>query len=71
MAIDFNPLREKHYSVIELATIWNLSDDLVRKLFRNEPGVVHITQHKPGRRHWDHLLIPESVALRVYRRMTN
>ena len=71
MATDLNPLREKHYSVIELATIWNLSDDFVRRLFRNEPGVVHITEHHPGRRRYEVLRIPESVALRVYRRMGN
>ena len=71
MATDFNPLREKHYDVIELATIWHVSDDLVRRIFRNEPDVVHITQHRPGRRSYVVLRIPESVALRVYRRMRN
>ena len=69
MATDYSPLRDKHYSVIELATIWNVSDDLIRKLFQNEPGVVHITQHRPGRRRYITLRIPECVALRVYRRM--
>lgn len=60
---------EKHYSIIELATIWNLSRDTVSRLFRDEPGVIPIGQPKPGRRTYVVLRIPESVALRVYRRM--
>ena len=31
---------EKHYSVKELATLWNLSDRTIRRMFAGEPGVV-------------------------------
>jgi hypothetical protein len=31
---------QRHYSVTEVATMWNLSPDAVRKLFHNEPGVL-------------------------------
>ncbi len=59
---------ERHYSVLELAELWNLSDDYIRKLFRDEPGVISWVRHRPGRRRYVILRIPESVALRVYRR---
>ena len=31
---------ERHYTVDELAELWGMSDDFVRRLFLNEPGVV-------------------------------
>ena len=31
---------ERHYSIDELASIWGVSDDFVRRLFLHEPGVV-------------------------------
>ena len=31
---------ERHYSVDELASIWGVSDDFIRRLFLREPGVV-------------------------------
>ena len=34
--------RERHYSVPEIAEIWNLSRDVVRKIFEGEPGVLVI-----------------------------
>jgi len=32
--------QERHYTVAEIAAMWNLSQDFVRKLFENEPGVL-------------------------------
>ena len=60
---------ERHYSVDELAEIWSMSDDFVRRLFRDEPGVVIFFQYRPGKRTYRILRIPESVAGRVHRRM--
>ena len=31
---------ERHYSVAEVSAMWNLSQDAVRKIFQNEPGVL-------------------------------
>jgi len=31
---------EKHYSVLELAELWNLSENTIRRMFENEPGVL-------------------------------
>ncbi len=62
---------ERHYSVAEVAELWNLSEDKVRRLFQNEPGVLVLGNAQPryGRHRYTTLRIPESVAERVYRRM--
>lgn len=60
---------ERHYSVDELASIWGVSDDFVRRLFLREPGVVVFVRHRPGKRTYRVLRIPESVAHRVHYRM--
>jgi hypothetical protein len=63
---------EPHYSVNQVAKQWGFSDDTIRKLFQNEPGVIGIedpgTENKRGYRT---LRIPESVIERVHRRMSN
>lgn len=59
------PHGERHYSVTEVAVLWNLSRDSVRRIFRREPGVLVI-----GDRYVT-LRIPESVLQRVHRRLAN
>ena len=61
---------ERHYSVEELAKMWHVSDEFVRRLFLREPGVVVFWRQRPGRRVYRTIRIPESVAARVHRRMT-
>ena len=60
---------ERHYSVDELASVWGVSDDFVRRLFLHEPGVVVFFKHRPGKRTYRVLRVPQSVAERVHRRM--
>lgn len=62
---------EKHFAPDELAQLWALSADTIRRLFEREPGVL-IIEHARGKttRRYRTLRIPESVALRVHRRMT-
>ena len=60
---------ERHLTVDQLAELWSLSDDFVRRLFLHEPGVVVFYHHRPGRRVYRTLRIPESVALRVHTRL--
>lgn len=73
-------LHERHYSVADLAEIWNIHTKTVRSLFSEEPDVIRISRqtshHKrpprPSRgrpRDWVMLRIPESVAQRVYERL--
>jgi len=42
-----------------------MSDDFVRRLFLHEPDVVIFHHHRPGRRVYRTLRIPESVAQRL------
>jgi len=62
-------LSERHYSVKELAEMWGLSPAAIRRLFRNEPGVLRFGKEKKGhQRDYVTLRIPACVAERVYRR---
>jgi hypothetical protein len=60
---------EKHYSPKELGDLWGLSTDAVRRLFREEEGVLLIPSRNPRRSlraNYNTMLIPESVAKRVH-----
>jgi hypothetical protein len=61
---------EPHYTVEQVAEMWNLSRDSVRRMFLSEPDVLKIS--RPGNRYkraYCTLRIPQSVLNRVYRRM--
>ena len=61
---------ERHYSVAEVAGMWNFSQDKVRKIFQNEPGVLILGGQGSGHaRRYTTIRIPESVLQRVHRRM--
>jgi transcriptional regulator GlxA family with amidase domain len=68
--MSFETVLERHYSAEELAELWHMSEDFVRRLFLREPGVVIFHNYRPGRRVYRTLRIPESVATRVHRRLT-
>lgn len=57
---------EKHYSVHELAEIWQLSDETIRRLFRDEPGVLKLTAPRRRKRSYEVIRIPESVAIKKH-----
>ena len=58
---------ENHFTVQEIAERWHLSETIVRKLFRNEPGVIRIAApERRFKRGYCTLRIPESVAERVH-----
>ena len=57
---------EKHYRVKELAVLWGLSTDTITKLFANESGILRVHNCGIGKRKYETLSIPESVALRVH-----
>jgi hypothetical protein len=59
------------YSVKELAFIWNLDAETVRRIFIKEPGVMIFRNQSPGKRVYRLLRIPGAVAVRVARRVTN
>jgi hypothetical protein len=62
---------EKHFSPADLAKAWGVSTETIRSIFRTEPGVLKLG--KPGtkfRRRYFTLRIPETVAERVHRRLS-
>jgi hypothetical protein len=65
-------MHERHYSPAELGEMWGLSADSIRRVFENEPGVfVFENPARSSDRRFRTLRIPESVALRVYTRLSN
>jgi hypothetical protein len=64
--------QERHYAVADIAELWSLSPDVVRKLFEREPGVLVIGDPGPhGKRRYTTLRIPGSVVERVHHRLSN
>jgi hypothetical protein len=61
---------ERHYTVTEVAEMWTLSDDAVRKMFEREAGVLVIGGVGGRARRYRTLRIPASVLERVHRRLT-
>ena len=60
---------ERHYTVAEVAAMWNLSKDAIRRLFQNEPGVLVLANRTRGsKRRYVTLRVPEFVIERVHRR---
>lgn len=63
---------ERHFSTEELGKLWNVSGDTIRRLFEREPGVLVIERARSrDARRYRTLRIPESVAERVHRRLSN
>jgi excisionase family DNA binding protein len=61
---------QHHYTVDQVAEMWNISRDTIRRMFLREEGVLKIV--RPGNRYkrtYVTLRIPESVVNRVYRRI--
>jgi hypothetical protein len=66
-----NLLAEKHFSPDQLAEMWGVSVDSIRRIFREEPGVLKMGEKAPNhKRQYLTLRIPESVAERVYTRLS-
>jgi hypothetical protein len=62
---------EKHYSPADLAKAWGVNVETVRNVFREEPGVVKIGAKVPShKRSYLTLRIPQSVAVRVHKRLS-
>lgn len=62
---------EPHYKPIALARMWGLSADTIREMFENEPGVLkHGHDGTRTKRAYRTFTIPESVAVRVHRKLS-
>jgi transcriptional regulator GlxA family with amidase domain len=61
---------ERHYSAEEIGRLWGLSPRTVRRMFEKEPGIlVFGNMGSMKKRRYLTLRIPESVLVRVHRRL--
>jgi hypothetical protein len=61
---------EQHFTAAEVAAIWNLNVETIRRIFQNEPGVMVLqSPTKKGKRPYKTIRIPQSVLERVHRRL--
>lgn len=65
------PCHERHFCVREIAQMWRLSDNIVRRIFEAEPGVLSIGEARSTgrRRRYLTLRIPQAVLERVHSRL--
>jgi len=65
---DTNPF-ERHYRIGELARLWRLGRETLRKIVKDEPRVIKIRLGKKK----PHTIysVPESVARRIHTRLMN
>ena len=63
---------EKHYTVQQVAKMWGYSDETIRRLFKDEKGVLKIGRAgtRFRRQRWQ-MSIPESVLIRVHNQRSN
>jgi hypothetical protein len=57
---------ERHYTPRELAETWQLHPETIRRMFKDESGVLKIVGHRRGKREKITIRIPLSVAERVH-----
>ena len=64
-------LEEPCYTIKEIAEAWKISEDLARDTFADEPGVLKFERPATKiKRAYSLLRVPESVLVRVHRRLT-
>ena len=63
---------EEHFTVKEVAEMWKVSANTIRRLFTDEPGVLKLGEgERRFKRAYFMLLIPKSVLLRVHEKNRN
>lgn len=62
----------RHYTVGELAAMWQLGPDVIRRLFENEPDILILSNGQSHRRRlYRTFRIPARTVQRVYERLAN
>ena len=62
---------ERHYRPAELAESWGLSVKVIRQIFSSEPGVLRVDRPEMrNKRGYCTMRIPESVVVRVHKKLT-
>jgi len=64
-----NTTFEKHYRVGDLAEMWSLGRETVRKLVKDDPGVIKIQMGR--KKAHTFYSVPESAARRIHTRLLN
>ena len=65
-----SPALEPHLTVTQVAQAWSCSEETVRRVFENEPGILVIAENKhKGKRRYRTIRMPLSVVERVYQRL--
>ncbi len=64
-------IRERHFTISELASNFKHSYDATLDIFRKEPGVLRISRPRKSIRHCTTIRVPQSVAERDYQRLTS
>jgi hypothetical protein len=63
---------ERHYRPDELAETWGLSVKVIRQIFSSQPGVLKVDRPETrNKRGYCSMRIPESVVVRVHKRLTS
>jgi hypothetical protein len=65
----YDSFAEKHYRVGDLAKLWGLGRETVRKLVKDDPGVIKVRQGRK-KAHTTYS-VPESAAKRIHTRLLN
>ena len=61
---------ERHYAPTDVAALWSLDVETIRRIFLREPGVVVLqSPAKKGRRQYRTIRIPQTVLERVHQRL--
>jgi hypothetical protein len=69
MYLSENSAFERHYRIGELARMWGLGRETVRKLVKDDPGVIKI---RMGRKKAHTVYsVPESAASRIHMQLIN
>lgn len=55
------------FTPAELAQAWKLSEQSIRRLFQDRPGVFKLEAHEKGKRTYCTLRIPRTIAEAVWR----
>jgi hypothetical protein len=63
----YDSFAEKHYRVSDLAKLWGLGRETVRKLVKDDPGVIKVRQGRK-KAHTTYS-VPESAAKRIHTRL--
>jgi len=58
---------EKHFTVSQIATLWQLSKDSIRRIFKDRPDVLKMSAPETRfKRGYCVLRVPESVVQKVH-----